>query len=347
VLALEGGLAAWDPRQEPLTYYHRTGPVGAMFHQLRTRKNGADAKAHVAMVGLGTGSVSCYALPGQKLTFYEIDKGVKAIVDETDKYFTYTRDAKNRGAILDFRMGDARLKLKEDVDRKYALLLVDAFSSDAIPVHLLTKEAVELYMNRITDDGVLALHISNKYISLEPVVAKITHDLGLAARVWNDDSESRPGKTASSWIVVAKDEKTLGLLAAPPTEQILAFGTKNLDLIELLRKYGPDYPAKKALAEQYPGGETLAADDFGKRFGGQAAVLAEYVRKADLLKQELTVGDLADVVYGRMFHKLDFQEDMPLWTDDYSDVMRVMMLEEVQSVRRLFGLPTLKKRGEE
>ena len=74
---------------------------------------------------------------------------------------------------VDIRMGDARLKLNEDSNRKYALLLVDAFSSDAIPVHLLTREAVKMYMERITDDGLLALHISNKFVKLEPVVAAI------------------------------------------------------------------------------------------------------------------------------------------------------------------------------
>ena len=92
-------------------------------------------------------------------------------------------------------MGDARLKLKEHTDRKYALLLVDAFSSDAIPVHLLTSEAVQLYMDRITDDGILALHISNKYVRLEPVVGAIAADLGLTARLWSDSAErGRPGQ---------------------------------------------------------------------------------------------------------------------------------------------------------
>lgn len=338
VIALEGALAAWDPRQEPLTYYHRTGPVGAMFRELRTRKNGADAKADVAMVGLGTGSASCYALKGQKLDFYEIDIGVKRLVADTDKYFTYVRDARNRGATLDIHMGDARLKLKELADKRYALLLVDAFSSDAIPVHLLTKQAVQLYLERMTEDGILALHISNKYVRLEPVVAKIAEELGLASRVWNDDSESRPGKTASSWVALAKDEKTLGTLAAPPTQQIMAFGTKNLELVDLLRKYGAEYPAKKAMTEHY-GGDDLALEDFGTKFGGQAAILAEYVRKGGLLKQELTLGDLSEIVFGQMFHKLNVLEGVPLWTDDYSDVLRVMMLKEVQWVREKLGLP--------
>ncbi|MFO0801491.1 MAG: fused MFS/spermidine synthase [Gemmataceae bacterium] len=340
VLALEGAMAKWDPRQEPLTYYHRTGPVGAMFYELRTRKNGVDAKAHVAMIGLGTGSASCYALPGQKLTFYEIDAGVKKLVADQDTYFSYVKDAERRGGILDFRMGDARLKIKEDADRKYALLLVDAFSSDSIPVHLLTKEAVELYLNRMTDDGILALHISNKFVSLEPVVAKIAEALKLEARVWNDNSESRPGKTASSWVVLAKDVKTLGVLARPANEQVLAFGTKNQELNDLLRKYGPEKKAKEALTEHY-GTAELDLEEFTHRFGPQAATLYEYTRKTDLLKQEVTLDYLRELVYGDMFRTLRLSDKMPLWTDDYSDVLRVMMLKEVVSVRKFFGLPTL------
>ena len=251
-LLLNGSMTRWDARQEPLTYYHRTGPVGAMFYELRSRKGGADAKADIAMVGLGTGSAACYCLPGQKLTFYEIDPAVVKIVvepwmvmnkDEIAKDpdvkeqlgpITYVDAARKRGALIDFRMGDARLKLRDDKDRKYGLLLVDAFSSDAIPVHLLTKEAVAMYMDRLTDDGLLALHISNKYVRLEPVVAKIAQDLKLQARVWNDDSEGRPGKTASSWVVLAKDEKTLGILNAPPVEQVKAFGMNNEALTTLL-----------------------------------------------------------------------------------------------------------------
>lgn len=265
VVVIAGANWHYDVRQEPLTYYHRTGPVGAAFRELRTRKGGADAKAPVAMVGLGTGSVSCYALPEQKLVFYEIDPAVKALVADSDRYFTYVRDARNRGADLVIRMGDARLKLKEDVDARYALLFVDAFSSDAIPVHLLTREAVQLYMDRLTEDGILALHISNKYVALEPVVAAIARDLGLEARIWNDSSERHIGKTASSWVMLARRKEYLGTLALSEEEQ---------------QKYGTEFRPLRSL------------------------------------------------------------KNMEAWTDDYADVLRVMMLDEVRRLRRLFGLPT-------
>ncbi len=265
VVTVAGSNWVFDPRQEPLTYYHRTGPVGAVFRELRCRHGGRDATAPVAMVGLGTGSVACYALPGQTLVFYEIDVHVQRLVADTDQYFTYIRDARNRGADIQIRLGDARLKLKEDTDARYAALFVDAFSSDAIPVHLITREAVQLYMERLRDDGILALHISNKYVALEPVVAAIAQDLGLAARIWNDSSEQAIGKTASSWVVLARDVQTLGTLGLP-------------------------------------------------------------------LEQQQT--------YGTEFRPLRSLKNMDVWTDDYADVLRVMMVDEIVRLRRFFGLPT-------
>lgn len=365
VLALEGAMARWDPRQEPLTYYHRTGPVGAMFYEARTRAMAAGrdpAKDDVAMVGLGTGSAACYALPGQRLTFYEIDPAVRNIVEEpwmvmnqeeVNKLgaepvkgpITFVKAARNRGATIDFKMGDARLKLRDDVDRKYSLLLVDAFSSDAIPVHLLTKEAVAMYMDRLTPDGILALHISNKYVRLEPVVARICKDLGLECRVWNDDSESRPGKTASSWVAVAKDVKNLGSLAGTPVQQAMTFGTRNEPLIHLLRKYGPEKNAMEAIMEEWGGPKEeqnkLTPTLMSIREGPQAAILYQYaIRLREAGQSGANLGRMTEVVFGQMFHPLRVLEGVPTWTDDYSDVLRVIMIKEVQKIRKAFGLPT-------
>lgn len=282
---------SFNPREEPLTYYHRSGPVGAMFHEIATRDGGRDAKAHMAMVGLGTGSVSCYAQKGQKLTFYEIDPAVRRIVETPWKVmnpkeveagavpvmgpFTYVSDARARGADIDFKMGDARLKMKDDpADLKYTLLLVDAFSSDSIPVHLLTVEAVGLYLKHLTGDGILALHISNKFVRLEPVVAAIAAEHGLAARVWNDDAEGHPGKTASSWVALARKPEHLGpkigswlgdVVGTYGPEEQLADIIKSLypaapfgitseppadQLVRVLAELHPDLPAPAAEAPQ-------------------------------------------------------------------------------------------------
>jgi MFS family permease len=213
------GPYGYDWPRQPLTYYHRTGPVGHLFRLTSERQ----PHSRVAMVGLGTGSVACYANSQLDLTFYEIDPTVKRLVFDTDQHFTYVTDAKKRGAKVDCVLGDARLKLEQAENASYDLLLVDAFSSDAIPIHLITREAMSLYMNRVSKSGLLALHISNKYINLEFPVAKLAESLGLAALVFNDswrDAEDHedghvapPGKTQSTWVVLARDVSDLQVLA--------------------------------------------------------------------------------------------------------------------------------------
>ncbi len=200
----------WDYKKEPLTYYHRTGPVGHIFDVTNQRFPRAD----FGMVGLGTGSVSCYAAAGQTVTFYEIDPDVVKLVADTDKNFTYVKDARDRGATVKFVMGDARLKLQAETDVRHPLLLVDAFSSDSIPIHLLTKQAVDLYLNRVVDNGIVALHISNRYIDLKLAVAKIADELGVASLIFEDSwtdslQEFPPGKSQSTWVVLARKPATL------------------------------------------------------------------------------------------------------------------------------------------
>jgi hypothetical protein len=373
-LANVGALHTFDMRQEPLTYYHRTGPVGAMFAELTRR--GKD-REHVAMVGLGTGSVSCYAMgppkrpgesgydpalpldgqKGQKLTFYEIDPAVKRIV-ETPRMvlnpkeveqgkppimgpFTFVDDARKRGAEIDFRMGDARLKLKEDVNVKYALLLVDAFSSDSIPVHLLTKEAVQLYMNRITEDGILALHISNKFVSLEPVVAKIAEELrgeypGMIALVWRDDAEGRPGKTASSWCVLARDKKHLGKLHSPIADLIGKYGGGS----QLRQVVQVIYPDSTQALEKLPTKpqESLVEWLEARTADPQAQEFARLIKTYGAFTPLMTV---LHAEAGHGFRPMTVPKNMAAWTDDYADVMQVMMIPQVQSLRRIFGLPRL------
>jgi spermidine synthase len=169
----------------------------------------------VACIGLGTGTLSSYGRPGQKMTFFEIDWTVRNLV-EKPKYFTYIQRARDQGTEIEFLMGDARLSL-EQTDRKWGFMLVDAFSSDSIPAHLLTQQAVELYFNRLTDDGLLALHISNRYLKLEPVVERIVKELQCDALVMRDytfDSSNNTlpefsGKLSSTWVVVGRTPAAL------------------------------------------------------------------------------------------------------------------------------------------
>ncbi len=202
------GQQAFEPlSDEPLTYYHRKGPVGDIFEATPVGKSSRP----VGFVGLGSGSLSAYGKLGQSVTYYEIDSLVRQIATNP-KYFTYVNDAKARGVKLDIMMGDARLKLKEAPDGAYALLAIDAFSSDAIPIHLLTREAIEMYFRKLAPDGVLALHVSNRYLALDRVVARIAQDLGKPAFQWYDLDKSAPGKSASDWIVLVNDSKHVGEL---------------------------------------------------------------------------------------------------------------------------------------
>lgn len=202
----------FKPGREPLTYYHQTGPVGSMFTEFAAKKLLPGANTDVACIGLGTGSLSSYGTPGQKMTFFEIDSHVRRLVEPPD-HFTYIDQAKKQGVDIEFLMGDARLTLEQQ-DRQWGFMLIDAFSSDSIPAHLLTVESVDLYFKHLTANGLCGLHISNRYLNLEPVVEKIVKKLGLTARVMHDSATSEDevfsGKTSSTWIVVARDEQSLG-----------------------------------------------------------------------------------------------------------------------------------------
>ncbi len=221
------GLQQWDPpSDEPLTYYHRTGPIGQVFAAAPP----AVTRGRFAFVGLGSGSLAAYGQPGQAITFYEIDPAVRRIAEDPH-YFTYLRHCK---AEYNVEMGDARLRLEDRArSGEYGLIVVDAFSSDAIPIHLLTKEALELYLDKLADDGIIALHLSNRYLNLEAVVARLARELrkrepNLAALTEWDTNErfdpqsdasaanTIPGKRSSQWVVLAKNAKHLSALHSLP-----------------------------------------------------------------------------------------------------------------------------------
>ena len=132
-----------DPKLHttPISYYYPTGPIGQIFQTFAQSR----ANAHVGFVGLGTGSLVCYAKPGQSFTFFEIDPMIEQIARDP-KLFTYLRDCP---AQLKITIGDARVSLSKTPDRQFDLLVLDAFSSDAIPTHLLTLEALQLYLNKL------------------------------------------------------------------------------------------------------------------------------------------------------------------------------------------------------
>jgi hypothetical protein len=202
-------------RQEPVSYYHHTGPIGHVFEQYNT-----DPSRPFGVIGLGTGTMAAYALPNQDVTFYDIDPVVRGISFDSDRFFTYVSDARARGAKMHLVMGDARLTMERQQpteDEKYGLLVVDAFSSDAIPVHLITWEALQLYLEHMRPDGIVLFHISNRYLNLRPVLANFAEKGGLTAYVFTDDDESALGKARSSWVAIARKPEHLDKLLNEPT----------------------------------------------------------------------------------------------------------------------------------
>ena len=390
-LALIGAKQSWDATKDPLTYYHRTGPVGDMFRASigRTVAN-HDRLPVVGMVGLGTGSVACYAGSGMKLTFYEIDPSVIKLVEKPTKImnkkevkeknaapeygpFSFIDDARKRGAEIDFILGDARLTLDSNKDAKYDLLLIDAFSSDSIPIHLLTKQSVKLYEERLAPKGLLAIHISNRYIQLDPVVAAIAKENGLVCRIFSDSNDGLPGKTASSWVVLARNEEELGspfILKAKTTPEEIIQGDWRAEL-------------KQTGEGKTPGGEFGYAQIRGNKvlcdIGGKLEEWTIELKSApNYARFELVRGDKAyhgimetnefghlelcytpknlpiptEFEFGKDISRvvlkstekvnwapIPLMPDVHAWTDDHADVLRVMKLKEVQALRGMLGFP--------
>jgi hypothetical protein len=195
----------------PLTYYHPSGPIGHVFLDLKDQLK----TENIGLIGLGVGSLAAYGQPGQHMTYFEIDPAVRAIATNP-QYFTFLSDSE---AHVDIVLGDARLTLTQEPDGKYGLIVVDAFSSDAIPVHLLVKEAFQMYMRKLKPHGLLAVHISNRYLDLEPVVSRIAGDLGLYAALFTDaamPNEKDAGKTDSNWILMSRSKADFGPLLKDP-----------------------------------------------------------------------------------------------------------------------------------
>jgi len=190
---------------EPTSYYSKSGPLGQIFEVSNLK-----GLRSVAATGLGAGTVGTYSLPDQQWDFYEIDPAIAKIASDP-QYFTFLSDCTS--APHKMILGDARLQLREATDHKYGLIVMDAFSSDSVPAHLLTTEAVDLYLSKLADDGLLAFHISNRYLDLEPLLSGLSQSKNLQARLRQDKEHAVVGRYPSIWVVFARDEKALGSLA--------------------------------------------------------------------------------------------------------------------------------------
>ena len=197
-------------RCEPTGYYHPDNPIGQVFEKANRRFQ------RVALIGLGSGGLACYAATDAQWTFYEIDPVVERIARDP-RYFTFLRNSPGDVAVV---LGDGRLMLQQAPSGEHDLLVLDAFSSDGIPAHLLTLEAMKLYLSKLAADGVIAVHISNRYLHLEPLVAALTQELGLFAlanrNVQIDEGSRRAGRLPSHWVVATRDQRTLAGLTGLP-----------------------------------------------------------------------------------------------------------------------------------
>lgn len=215
-------------RDVPLVYYYPTGPIGQVF---AARPPAIKRRLPVAAVGLGVGSLAYYGERGQQFVFYEIDPAVEQIA-RNDTWFTFLRDSQ---ALVRVVLGDARLSLRDAPDGHYGLIVVDAFSGDAIPVHLMTSEAIELYLSKLAPEGVLAFHISNNFLDLAPVLGNLASASELIGLHQNETSELMnaddlaAGKAESHWVILARQEADFGSLAADPRWRPLA-GASELPL---------------------------------------------------------------------------------------------------------------------
>ncbi len=195
---------------EPLSYFHREGPLGQIFDAF----NFNPASPNIAVVGLGAGSMACYARPEQQWTFYEINPAVVSIAQNTE-YFSYLQ--KCAAGPTKIILGDARLQLQNAPDHHYGLIVLDAFNSDAIPIHLMTQEAIALYTSKLATGGMLAFHISNRSLRLDTVLATLAKQNG-ATTLSFADGEYDPirGKDPSEWLVMAQNSPAFDALAQNP-----------------------------------------------------------------------------------------------------------------------------------
>lgn len=207
------GLQLLDPSRarQPTTYYTSNSGVGQAMLSAE-RLYGPNAR--IAVIGLGTGTLGCYRKPGQTWSFFEIDP---AMVKIARNRFSFLANCAPDAQIV---LGDARLKMAEQPTRSLDIIAVDAFSSDAVPMHLLTHEAMQVYGRALAEDGMLVVHVSNRYLDLEPVIAAAAEKGGWRAALLNHQPLNDDAYTdASTWIVLSRDEAKLRDLLARSTSE--------------------------------------------------------------------------------------------------------------------------------
>jgi len=203
--AIEHGSQYLDPerRKEPISYYSPTSGVALALRRQRELSGGQPLA--IGIVGLGAGALAAYGQPGDRFRFYEINPQVVALARSE---FTYLSDSK---ADVSTHLGDARLVLERESPQAFDMLVVDAFSGDAIPIHLLTREAFAIYRKHLKPSGVLLFHISNKFVDLEPALSRLAVEERLEARIVSDEPEGADDDdsplSSSNWVMMYADKR--------------------------------------------------------------------------------------------------------------------------------------------
>jgi spermidine synthase len=197
------GLESLDPELLglPLSYYHVTGPVGDVMNMLSER-----ADQHIGVVGLGTGSMAGWTAPHRHITFFDIDLQVYEIAKS---FFTFLPHC---GENCDVVIGDGRLSIENAKPADFDLLMLDAFNSDSIPAHLISREAIGMYLTKLKPNGILMFHVSNRYMDVEGLVSAVVKDASLEALVRHDEELQTNLKARSHYIVAATTPVALGSL---------------------------------------------------------------------------------------------------------------------------------------
>jgi hypothetical protein len=258
-------------RPPMITYYHVNSPMGVTVKAVRERVGGP---IKVAVVGLGTGTFACFSEPGDDFKFYEIDASVEKLARDANRFHYIAQCAPDIPVVL----GDARLTLAESPDT-YDLIVLDAFSSDAIPIHLMTREAMATYLSKLAPGGIVIMHVSNRHMELASVVAGIAHANGLVSRVNNraarDDEDDAKYVFTSTVVISARDEKDFGALLddadwtviEPPAGQRIWTDDYSNVIGAVIRQYRKGHPPiePEKSVEQAPSAEPAAAAEQAKQ----------------------------------------------------------------------------------
>jgi hypothetical protein len=267
-----------DDAGEPITgpppmisYYHVNSPMGVTVKAVRERVGGP---IRVAVVGLGTGTFACFSQPGDSFKFYEIDASVEKLARDASR-FRYIKECAPDVPVV---LGDARLTLAESPDT-YDLIVLDAFSSDAIPIHLMTREAMATYVSKLAPGGIVIMHVSNRHMELASVVAGIAHANGLISRFTNraarEDEDDAKYIFTSTVVISARREADFGALLEdadwtvidPPAGQRIWTDDYSNVIGAVLRQYWRPHPLPEPekSVEQTPPAEPAAAAEQAKQ----------------------------------------------------------------------------------